>query len=48
LQWPKSILSGFAGFSVEDIKVLAKRYLKAGDSASISVIPEENEIKPLE
>ncbi len=48
LQWPNSILSGFAGFSVEDIKVLAKRYLKSGDSASISVIPEENGHKKLE
>lgn len=48
LQWPNTILSGFAGFSVGDIQVLAKRYLKPEKSAVVNVVPEEKKLNSAE
>ncbi len=40
LEWPQTILSGFQNYSIEDIEVLAKSYLKPGKEAVITVVPE--------
>lgn len=40
LQWPLTILGAFQQFSLEDVKVLAHRYLDPQDSAQITVVPK--------
>ncbi len=40
LKWPVSILSGFEGFSVQQIKDLGHTYLNPEKAAVISVVPE--------
>lgn len=40
LEWPVTILSGFEGFSVKQIKALARTYLNPEKAAVISVVPK--------
>ncbi len=40
LQWPLTILEGFEGFTLEDIKKLGHLYLDPKKAAAIDVIPE--------
>ncbi len=40
LQWPLSILSGFAAFQTSDIQQLSSTYLQADKAAVITVVPE--------
>ncbi|MEN8198663.1 MAG: insulinase family protein, partial [Thermodesulfobacteriota bacterium] len=40
LQWPGTILSGFASFSLEDVQGLSRSYLNPKEAAVISVLPE--------
>ncbi len=40
LQWPKTILNGFEGNSVEDMKKYGKQYLNPKKVAVISIVPE--------
>ncbi len=40
LQWPLSILSGFAGFQTTDIQALSTAYLQSSKAAVISIIPQ--------
>ena len=40
LQWPLSILSGFAAFQAGDIQKLSSAYLQADKAAVITVVPE--------
>jgi zinc protease len=39
LQWPLTILSGFSGFTVNDIRALGKQYLQSGSAAVVTVVP---------
>lgn len=40
LEWPLTILTGFEGFSLEDIKQLGRLYLDPEKAAVIDVVPE--------
>ncbi len=40
LEWPNTILSGFEGFSLEDIRSLGHTFLNPEKAAVVSVVPE--------
>lgn len=40
LEWPGTIMSGFKGFSVEQVRALGRTYLNPEKAAVISVVPE--------
>ncbi len=40
LEWPTTILQSFAGFRVEDIQKLSKKFLNPEQAASIEVVPQ--------
>ncbi|MEN8188787.1 MAG: insulinase family protein [Thermodesulfobacteriota bacterium] len=45
LQWPTSILKGFASISTEELSGLAKRYLEPGAAAAVLVRSQKNDGK---
>lgn len=40
LEWPTTILSGFEGFSLEDVRSLGHAYLNPENAAVVSVVPK--------
>ena len=43
LEWPTTILTGFAGFTVEEIQALSRSYLDPKQAAIVTVVPEEGQ-----